>query len=223
MCGRPSDRDGRHICSECLMRLPPVAQKGCCSVCAKAVVGLDGEYLCEDCSKGRPYYDRAACALRFEGAAREMILDFKFNRHLWLAADFSDWLEAAVRARLDVAAVDVVVPMPMTVFHRWDRGYSQTELLARTLARRIDRRLDTAVLVRKGRPRRQSSLSEAERRENVKGTFAVRHPEWVRGRTVLVVDDILTTESTMSEAARTLKEAGAAYVLAATLARSVRS
>lgn len=205
------------------MRLPTVPQSGCCKVCAKAVAENEGEYLCEECGEHPPAYDRAACALRFEGRAREIILDFKFNRHLWLTDDFVDWLEAAVRARFVVSAIDVVVPMPATLFNRWDRGYNQTELLARKLAARIDRRLETGALARRGRPKRQSTLSEAERRENVKGTFAVRHPEWVRGRTVLLVDDILTTGSTMSAAAAALKAAGASRVLAATLARSIRS
>lgn len=205
------------------MRLPTVAQKGCCRVCAKAIAGQDDEYLCEDCEKSPPSYDRAACALRFEGRARDMLLDFKFNRHLWLAADFADWLEAAVCARLNATAVDVVLPMPTTIFHRWDRGYNQTEILARLLAGRLDRRFDPKALARKGNPRRQSSLSEAERRENAKGTFEVRRPEWIRGRTVLLVDDILTTGATMSEAALTLKAAGASQVLAATVARSIRS
>ena len=223
MCGRPSDRDGRHICSGCLMRLPTVPQSGCCKVCAKAVAANEGEYLCDDCKEHTPAYDRAACALRFEGRAREMILDFKFNRHIWLTEDFADWLEAAVRARFVVPAIDVVVPMPATVFNRWDRGYNQTAMLAASIASRIDRRLETGALARRGRPKRQSSLSEKERRENVKGTFKVRRPEWVRGRTVLLVDDILTTGSTMSAAAAALKAAGASQVLAATLARSVRS
>ena len=205
------------------MRLPTVAQSGCCRVCAKAVAGQDGEYLCEDCEKNPPAFDRAACALRFEGRARDMLLDFKFNRHLWLAEDFVDWLEAAVCARLDPTAVDVVLPMPTTLFHRWDRGYNQTEILARALAHRIGRRFDAKSLARKGSPRRQSSLSEDERRKNVKGTFEVRRPEWIRGRTILLVDDILTTGATMSEAALTLKAAGASQVLAATVARSIRS
>ena len=222
MCSRPSDRDGRHLCSDCLMRLPLVPQTGCCSVCGRPVEGFEGEYVCDECRKTKPAFDRAASAMRFEGRARQMLLDFKFNRHLWLRDDFADLLEAAVRARFDVSSIDLVVPMPTTAAHRWDRGYNQCEPIARLLARRIGRRFDARSLVRVGKPLRQSSLSEDERRENATGTFAARRPRMVRGRTVLVVDDILTTGATMSDAARALKEGGASRVWAATLARSVR-
>ena len=204
------------------MRLPIVAQTGCCSVCGRPVEGFEGEYLCDECRRTKPDFDRAVCAMRFEGRARQMLLDFKFNRHLWLRDDFADLLEAAVRARLEVAAIDLVVPMPATTVHRWDRGYNQCEPVAALLASRIARRFDSRSLVRRGRPRRQSSLTEEERRENAKGTFEVTRPELVRGRTVLVVDDILTTGATMSDAARTLKESGASRVWAATLARAIR-
>jgi len=163
-----------------------------------------------------------ASALRFEGEARRMILDFKFNRHFWMRDDFTDFLEAAARARLDVAAVDGVVPVPTTLFHRIDRGYSPVDCLARELAKRLNRRYLPRALFRRGNPKRQSSLGEVERRENVKGTVGVRAPEWLRGRTLLVVDDILTTGSTLFECARQLKAAGAWRVWCATLARSVR-
>ena len=219
------DRPGRYLCTGCLNRIPFVAQDGVCSVCGRAVEGLSGEYLCEDCArpKTRPAFDRAASAFRFEGAAREMLLGYKFNRRLWLRDDFTDWLEAAVRARFDAAAVDAVLPMPLTRFHRLDRGYNQSACLAAALAKRLDRRFDGGVLGRIGRPRRQAELSEEERRENVKGTIAVRRPERVRGRTVLVIDDVMTTGSTLSECARVLKAAGAARVWCATLARSLRT
>ncbi len=204
------------------MRLPLLPQTGCCSVCGRPVEGLSSEYVCEECAKAPPAFDRAACAMKFEGQARRMILDFKFNRHLWIRDDLVDFLEAAVRVRFDVSSIDLVIPMPTTIIHRWDRGYNQCEPIARLLARRIGRRLDVRSLARCGSPKRQSSLTEQERRENAKGTFIVRRPRLIRGRTILVVDDILTTGATMSDAARALKESGAARVWAATLARSVR-
>ena len=225
VCGRPADRPGRHVCSECLNRIPFVPQDGCCSVCGRAVEGFEGEYLCEDCSKGatRPMFDRAGSAIRYEGEAREMVNRYKSHQALWLKDDFVDWLEAAARLRFDVAAIDAVLPMPVTLWHRIDRGYNQSVYLARDLARRIDRRCDEGVLRRVGRPRRQAGLTEEERRENAKGTFAARHPERARGRTLLVIDDIMTTGATLSDCARALKESGAWRVWCLTVARSVRS
>ena len=77
--------------------------------------------------------------MRFENDARELILKYKSAEGVWMRRDFADWLEAAARTRYDVAAIDVVVPMPVTVFHRMDRGYNQSAYLARSLASLIDR------------------------------------------------------------------------------------
>lgn len=205
------------------MRLPFVPVKGACRVCGRVVEGLRDEYLCEECSgRDAPFFDRAASALRFEGSAREMILGFKFRRRLWLRGDFCDWLEAAARARFDVSAVDVVVPMPVTAARRLERGYNQCKPLADDLARRLSRACRSDILRRCGSPARQSGLDEFSRRENVAGTLQVARPEMVRGRTVLVVDDILTTGATLSECARVLKASGAWRVWCATLAKAVR-
>ena len=152
-----------------------------------------------------------------------MVNRFKSHQGLWLRDDFTDWLEAAARARFDVAAIDAVLPMPVTLWHRLDRGYNQSAYLARELARRLDRRCEEGVLRRCGHPRRQAGLSEEERIENAKGTFVARRAERVRGRTVLVVDDIMTTGATLSDCARSLKEAGAWRVWCLTVARSIRT
>lgn len=225
VCGKAADRDGRHLCSACLERLPFLPQSGCCRLCGRATPGVDGEYLCEDCRRPStaPHFDRAASAVSFDGIPRQMILDYKFNRAFHLVQDFTDWLEAALNVRFPVLEIDVVLPMPITVFHRWNRGYNQTAYLAKELARRIDRRYDPRQLKRVGNPQRQGGLDEDERRENVRGTFAAPHPELVRGRTILLIDDVMTTGATFSEAAATLKASGAARVWCLSLARSVRS
>lgn len=223
VCGRPADRPGRHVCSDCLNRLPFLPVDGCCRCCGRAAEKLSGEFLCEDCRARRPAFDRAASAIQFDGDAREAVNAFKFRGHFWMRDDFADWLEAVVRTRFRVAEIDLVLPMPSTLWHRFDRGYSQCAYLAKALAERLGKPYDGGVLRRKGHPKRQGGLSEEERRENVVGTFAVRRPAAVRGKTVLVVDDIMTTGSTLSACAGELKASGAVRVWCATLAHSLRA
>ena len=222
ICGQKVDRPGRHVCSDCLMRLPFVPTDGCCRKCGRDVPGLDREFLCEDCRTHNPGFDRVASALRFENEARQMMLDFKFNRHLWLREDLVDYLEGIARARFKVGEIDLVLPMPTTLWHRMDRGFNQCDYLAKALAKRLERPFAKHAVRRVGSPKRQGGLKEDERRTNVVGTFAVRKPDFVDGRTVLVVDDIMTTGSTLSECAKTLKAAGAVRVWAVTLCRSLR-
>ena len=223
MCGRPSDRPARHICSDCLNRIPFTPVNGCCRRCGRYALGLDGEFLCEDCRVHRPAFDRVASAARFESEARDLVSAFKFNGKLWLRDDLVDWLEGVLRARFRVEGIDVVLPMPSTAFHLWNRGYNQCAMLARPLARRIGRPCPRFVMRRKGHPRRQSGLVEEDRRANAVGSFSVMRPSRVAGRTVLVVDDIMTTGATLSECAAELKRAGAARVWGVTLARSLRT
>ena len=223
VCGRPVDRPGRHFCSECLNRLPFTPTDGCCRRCGRAAEKLDGEFLCEDCRTYKPSFDRAASALSFEGDARAAMNAFKFENHLWLRDDLVDWIEGVVRARFKVEEIDLILPMPSTLLHRLDRGYNQCAYLAKSLARRLGKPYETSVLRRKGNPKKQGRLAEEERRTNVIGTFAVRKPAVIRDKTVMVVDDIMTTGSTLSECAAELKRSGASRVWCATLARSLRS
>ena len=223
MCGRPVDRPSRYVCSNCLNRIPFAPVKGCCRRCGRDAAGLDGEFLCEDCREYDPHFDRAASATRYDADARKLVSLFKFRDRLWLRDDLVDWLEGVLRVRFRVGEIDVVIPMPSTVFHRWNRGYNQCALLARPLARRIGKPYVRFVLRRKGHPRKQSGLDEESRRLNAVGTFAVMRPSAVAGKTVLVVDDIMTTGATLSECAAELRRAGAERVWCVTLARSLRS
>ena len=204
-------------------RIPFAPVDGCCRRCGRDAVGLDGEFLCEDCRENKPHFDRAASATRYDGDARELVNSFKFRDRLWLRDDLVDWLEGVLRARFHVGEIDVVLPMPSTLLHRWNRGYNQVALLARPLARRIGKPYGRFVIRRKGHPKKQSGLNEEERRENAVDTFSVMRPSAVAGRTVLVVDDIMTTGATLSECAAELRRAGAGRVWCVTLARSLRS
>jgi len=223
ICARPSDRPGRHVCSDCLNRLPFMPTTGCCRRCGRDAFGLDGEFLCEDCRTHRPRFDRAASALRMEGEAREMLNAFKFRNHYWLRDDLVDFLEAAVRARFAAHEIDLVLSVPSTLLRLWDRGYTPCRALAKPLARRLGKPCPPFVLRRKNAPRRQGLLSEEERRRNAVGTFAVMRPSAVAGKTALLVDDVMTTGSTLSECAAELKRAGAARVWCVSLVHSLHT
>ena len=151
-----------------------------------------------------------------------MVQAFKFRFHHWLLDDFADMMEGTARARFKVDEIGVVTPVPITLWHRIARGYNQSGYLAAALAKRLGAPFAGRILRRVGTPRAQRTLGEEERRQNVEGTFAVRRPALVRGRTVLVVDDIMTTGATLSECAKMLKESGAERVWCISLARSVR-
>jgi ComF family protein len=145
------------------------------------------------------------------------------------ALKYEGWPELAALMGAELAGVplpeedrsSVVVPVPTTAERRRLRGYNQAELLARSFAERTGRSLRRA-LVRPSAGRSQTSLTPAERRENVRGVFAPSPSgDGVAGARVLLVDDVLTTGATASEAATTLASMGAARVTLVAFARAL--
>ena len=220
-CGRPVDRPRRHLCSTCFAALPFHEPGGACHVCGMPIPAKTPHvFVCEACDKHPPPYERTCSALDYKGDVEEMIKDFKYNRASWLAEDFADLLEGAVRAHLDGAAVDALFPVPLHPNRLRSRGYNQAALLARALARRLGRRCDEKSLARIRDTPKQSLLNGVERRKNLTGAFSATRPTFIRGRIILLIDDVTTTGSTLAAAAETLRAAGAAHVWCATLARA---
>lgn len=184
-------------------------------------VRTDHAFLCETCRETPPPYARLCSALDYKEDVEELVKTFKYKRGLWLTEDLADLLEGAVRANLAAADVDVVMPVPLFARRFRTRGYNQAAVLAEALAKRLGRRYDARTLVRVRDTPKQAWLSGAERRTNVKDAFGVRRADWVRGRTVLLVDDVTTTGATLGACAEPLVAAGAVQVWCATVARAV--
>lgn len=220
-CGNASDRPGRHVCSTCFATLPFLESGGACMVCGGLVAApARHDFVCDECRSSPPAYERARGAMRFAPPVRDMVLDFKFHHATWLAEDLADMLEGVVRAKLDFAEIDVVVPVPLHPERLRERGYNQAALLGESLARRIDRRFDGRALVRVRNTEHQARLGRKARLVNLDGSFRTAEPRGVRGRTVLLVDDVSTTGTTLDRCAAELVAAGAARVWCATVARS---
>ena len=113
---------------------------------------------------------------------------------------------------------DMVIPVPLHRARERERGFNQSEVLAEGTSRAMGTALTKGILKRRKNTKDQTYLNAQQRAENVNGAFVVSQPEKVCGKGVILVDDVMTTGATLNECARMLQEAGAAQVLAATLA-----
>lgn len=222
MCGRPLEQLSRiPVCPPCLNAPQPLEAEYFCAACRTPFRNrfpLDEQGRCALCRLGLRGFDAAYSFGAYEGVLRELIHLLKYGRVRTLAAPLGEKLASALPVD---QRFDVVSPVPLHWRRRLRRGFNQSALLARAVARRYGVRV-TNVLKRRRGTASQAGLSHARRRENVSGAFLVRRPERVRGRRVLLIDDVMTTGATASACATALKRAGAGYVAVLTLARTDR-
>jgi ComF family protein len=171
--------------------------------------------VCRLCRSGARGFDAAYCFGAYEGTLRQLIHLFKYKRMKPLAKELSAQL---ARALPRDQRFDIVVPMPLHWRRQWQRGFNQSELLARATARRSGIPMVNAVR-RTRATATQAGLSHAKRRENVAGAFRVKNRRAVEGRRILLIDDVMTTGTTASACALALKRAGAKSVSLLALAR----
>lgn len=149
-------------------------------------------------------------ALKYEGAAKSLILDMKFHNNKWIAKFFARLLrDLYVKSNMNA---EVIVAVPISKERKKERHYNQASLIAEHLSHMINLQVASDAVVKIKDNQRQMGLTIAERRKNVIGAYKPQNRQSVKGKRVLLVDDILTTGSTMSEVARQLKIAGATAV-----------
>jgi competence protein ComFC len=192
--------------------------------CAKCSEPFDGAvasgFSCANCTHRTIHFDAAIAAYRSRGVVRRVVLNFKYGRQIYLRHLVAQWLYAALDdSRLHQQQFDLIVPVPLHRARQRERGFNQAALLADLLSTRIAIPSRPA-LERTHYTTTQTAFDRSERMENLRGAFRLRRNTDVRGLRVLLVDDVLTTGSTLSECARTLKSGGARTVYAATAARA---
>jgi len=150
---------------------------------------------------------------------KQVIHAFKYERGCHLAGDLGGLLAGCVRAHFADLSFDGVTYVPLHPKKGRERSYNQSRLLAVSVARKLGLRVEHRCLRRVRLTSTQTRLSAEERKANVRGAFQAVTPEWIEGRRLLLVDDVMTTGATVNECARVLMQAGAYSVHVVTVAR----
>jgi competence protein ComFC len=215
-CGRGIPRG--FWCPACLQSLRPISPPRC-EICSHPFDGLiDGPFVCPNC-RGRSFHFVCAIAVMpSRGPVRDLVHRLKYHGASWAARPLAELALTGFDDPRLPGPPDALVPVPLHPLRRRERGYNQAALLARELAART--RLPVLDILRRVRPTTtQTHFNRRLRMRNLRGAFRLRRGADVRDRCLLLVDDVLTTGSTMDECARVLAKAGAGPTRALAVAR----
>jgi ComF family protein len=175
--------------------------------------------ICPACLRKPLHFDRAFSPCAYEGLLKELIHEFKYKNKDYLGPFLSKLMAEFIKEyNLPLDIIDFIIPVPLHQAKLREREFNQAEILSNSVAARFNKTALNTCLRRHRQTRTQLELDDSGRFLNVRGSFSVDKKENIKGRNVLLIDDILTTGATSSEAAYALKEAGANIVFVLTLA-----
>jgi len=220
VCRAPIDSADAAVCRDCVAAISFLEQP-VCGRCGRHVsISYSGAIGCAACAGEKLIADRVIALGIYEGGLKECIHAFKFGRKERLGAWVAEMMVSSLRRnQADMLGYDLVVPVPMHPAKRKERGFNQAEVMSRHLARLLAIPCNPGVIRRNVRGQTQSSLSRKDRFQNVAGAFQCASPNSVRGRRVLLVDDIFTTGATAAACSSLLKHSGAREITVLVAAR----
>lgn len=213
-CGTIVER-AHTFCADCWSGIEFI--RGGCDSCGLPLAGTDAE-LCAACLAMPPRIQRSRAAVIYDETTRALAIRLKYGRKVGLAKTMAVYMAPLLG---DLPPGSRLVPVPLHRRRLWQRGFNQAGLLADELSRRSQLEVEHALIrVKKTPPLK--GLSRSQRRRTVAGAFRIREGTNLHGRTIVLVDDVLTTGSTANSCARTLLRAGASRVEFVSWARVIR-
>ncbi len=222
ICGtsRAGPADG-FVCGQCWENVHFIRAP----FCERCGLPFEGEitvsFECRNCGEMDLQFSKARSAVAARGMVLEIIHRYKYQRALWFEPFLADLLIRQAVPVLQREKWEMIVPVPLHPAKHNQREFNQAERLGRRLAARTGLVLQTDALQRRTDTRSQTRLSRQERAANMRSAFVVSDPASVRGRRIVLVDDVFTTGATTSACARVLKSAGAREICVWTVARGL--
>jgi ComF family protein len=222
-------------CAACKKSLDPGNEFGVCDFCRGQIrqnprpyCGLcgrslkDNKKLCAECRRSKFYFTKAHSAYLYEGVLKELIHKFKYNRKLYLARMLSSLMADFIKENLKILdGIDTITYVPLSSRRLRTRGFDQAKVLASHLAMKFGVPLSDTLKKLKS-TRNQNELSRDDRLVNLKGAFRmINNTDFLKGQRVLLIDDVMTTGTTLDECSKILLDGGAGKVSCLTLARGL--
>lgn len=204
------------LCDECMQNMPLNAGKTCIKCGEK--INSRSKY-CLRCKHYKPKFKQCFSPLLYEKPVTYLIKNFKYNNKQYLSQPLGNFLVQTYI--LNNLNCDIVLPVPLHEKRLKQRGFNQSELLANQLGQKLNLPVTNEILKRVKNTKTQTNLTKQERQQNVKNAFKVFHRGIIKNKTVLLIDDVYTTGSTLNECAKVLLKAGAKEVYCLTLAHTL--
>ncbi len=216
LCGKPLLNTEVLVCKDCFSQLPVL--KHYCKKCGnplKIEKTRDKLNYCSYCEEKKLLFDKVLVLFEYTSPVKNWILEFKFKENFVLAFTFGKLLGKIFKSEVETS--DYIIPVPVYSEKQKQRGYNQTYLIALGIDKR---KLLPDFLIKTKETLPQSSLSFKERWKNLKGVFKLLSEEKVKGKKILLVDDVITTGATLNECAGVLKKAGVEKVKTLAIAKT---
>lgn len=214
LCGAPSSQ-GMDICSPCLDDLPH--NHNCCCICALPLSTNHSEPICGKCLKLLPDFDRCYTPFIYGYPLSGLISDFKFSEKFFAGRLLAELLIKFIKEK-DTELPDLIMPVPLHPSRLKDRGFNQAQELAKPIARHFNIPLDIKSCKRIKATATQSTLDKKVRKKNMRGAFELVRP--LDCKYLVLIDDVVTTGTTVNELAKTLKANGVQRVDVWAIART---
>ena len=210
--------DNHAVCGECFGKLNFISD-AVCRKCGKPLPYKEAQ-VCAECLKKEPIYHRALSVLKYNEASKALILPFKHADHIELTPLLIQWMK--LKGNDLISNCDCLIPVPLHISRLFKRKYNQSALLAKGLAEIFHKDYQPSVLLRTKRTQSQGHMSPKQRKQNIKNAFKIQNPDKIKGKKLLIIDDVMTTGATVNECTKVLLKAGAVSVDILTLARVIR-
>lgn len=217
-CGsRLNHRRPPHFCLSCLGKIRPITKPWCS--CCGLPLGSSPDHLCGECLKITFTFSRARSLLHYQEPISTAIHRFKYNGDMSPLRSFQTMAGSSACLE-ELTQPDLILPVPLHKKRLQERGFNQALIIAKHCFSDHQNQIDPFTLIRHRYTSPQTGQSGKERRVTLKNAFSLKTPEKIKGRKILLIDDVFTTGTTVNECSKTLIAAGASQVEVFTLARA---